>query len=170
MSQGKIRINKEIKSSPLRVIGQDGANLGVIELSEALRLAEEAGLDLLEVAPNANPPVAKIMDFGKYQYEVNKKQKASRSRSQVSEIKSVQLKVGTSEHDLELKARKISEWLKEGHRIRIDLFLPGRTKYMDKDFLESRLKRILVFITEEYKIGDSIQKSPKGLSMIIERK
>jgi translation initiation factor IF-3 len=170
LSQGKIRINKEIKSSPLRVIGQDGANLGVIELSEALRLAEEAGLDLLEVAPNANPPVAKIMDFGKYQYEVNKKQKASRSRSQVSEIKSVQLKVGTSEHDLELKARKISEWLKEGHRIRIDLFLPGRTKYMDKDFLESRLKRILVFITEEYKIGDSIQKSPKGLSMIIERK
>lgn len=170
MSQGRIRANREIRSSLLRVIDQDGGNVGVIGLAEALRMAEEAGLDLLEISPQANPPVAKIMDLGKYRYEENKKQKASKARAQVSEVKNVQVKIGTGEHDLELKAKKVSEWLKDGHRVRIDLFLPGRAKYMNKDFLEERLNRIMVFVTEEYKISDPIQRGPKGLTMTIEKK
>jgi len=153
----------------VRVIGAEGENLGVITIGEALAKAHEAGLDLIEISPNAAPPVAKIMDYGKFQYEESKKQKAAKAKSHTVEIKNLQVKIGTGDHDLALKAKKASEWLKEGQRIKIDLFLPGRSKYMDPKFLEERLKRILVLITEEYKIAERPQKSPKGMTTIIEK-
>jgi translation initiation factor IF-3 len=84
-------------------------------------------------------------------------------------VKTIQVKVGTGDHDLSLKARKASEWLSEGHRIKIDLFLPGRTKYLDQKFLRERMDRVLHLISVDYKIADAPQKSPKGLTVIIER-
>ncbi len=169
MSKDRTRVNHHIRSSELRVIGADGANLGILSLRDALDKARDAGLDLIEISPNANPPVAKIADFGKYQYDENKKQKIAKAKSHTVEIKTVQVKIGTGEHDLELKAKKASEWLKEGHRIKVDLFLPGRAKYLDPKFLNERLERLLSFLTEKYKMAEKPQKSPKGLSTIIER-
>lgn len=168
--ENKIRINQQIRASELRVVGPDGTNLGVIKLEEALQKAKELGTDLIEVSPNAVPPITKIMDYGKFQYEQNKKQKETKSKTHQTETKSIQIKVGTSEHDLELKAKKVSEWLKEKHRVKIDLFLFGRLKYMEKNFLESRMERILKLITGEFKISDGPKKSPKGLSVIVEHK
>ena len=164
-----VRINNQIQAPELRVIMEDGTNLGVISLREALDKARETGLDLIEISPKANPPVAKIMDYGKFQYAENKKLKVAKTKAHSVEIKNIQVKVGTGDHDLELKAKKASAWLKEGNRIKIDLFLPGRTKYMDIKFLESRMARVLKLITEEYKVADPAKKSPKGLSIIIER-
>ena len=164
-----VRINHQIKAKELRVIGAEGANFGVISLGEALRKAEEAGLDLIEISPNANPPVARVMDYGKFQYEQNKKQKEVRAKSHVTETKSTQIKIGTGEHDLLLKSKKIAEWLSEGHRVKVDLFLWGRYKYMDFNFLKERLERFLKLIPHEYKIADEIKKSPKGLSITIEK-
>jgi translation initiation factor IF-3 len=169
LSTNKIRINRDIKSPTLRVIGPEGENFGVMTRDEAINKAIELRTDLIEISPNANPPVAKIMDYGKFQYAENKKQKASRAKAHTSEVKEVQIKIGTGEHDLELKASKVSEWLKEGNRIKIDLFLPGRSKYMDIKFLNERIERILKFVSEPYKIADSAKKSPKGMSMIIEK-
>jgi len=165
------RINHQIKAPQVRVIGPEGENLGVIPLSEALAHAQKFGLDLIEISPNAEPPVAKIMDYGKYQYGENKKQKVakSKSKSKAVEVKTIQVKVGTGEHDLALKARKASEWLKEGNRIKVDLFLPGRTKYLDQKFLSERMDRVLKLISEDFKIADPAKKSPKGLTVIIER-
>lgn len=163
------RINNQIRSAELRVIGESGENFGVLALAQALDKARELGLDLIEISPNAVPPVAKIMDYGKFQYAENKKLKVSKSKAHTVEIKNIQIKVGTGEHDLELKAKKASEWLKEGNRIKIDLFLPGRIKFMNENFLRERMDRVLKLITEEYKIAVPIQKSPKGLSVIIER-
>ncbi len=151
------------------MIGADGANLGVLPLQKALSHAEEAQLDLIEISPNATPPVAKIMDYGKFQYEQKKKQREAKAKSHVTETKSVQVKIGTGEHDLNLKSRRASEWLKEGHRVKIDLFLWGRYKYMEFNFLKERLERFLHLISEEYKVADEIKKSPKGLTVIIER-
>lgn len=165
----KVRVNHQIKAPELRVIGPDGANIGVISLSEALKRAQEAELDLIEISPNATPPVAKIMDYGKYQYDDNKKAKLAKAKAHVVEVKNIQVKVGTGDHDLSLKARKASEWLTEGNRVKIDLFLPGRTKYMDLNFLKERMDRVLKLITVEYKIADEPKKSPKGLTTIIER-
>lgn len=154
----------------MRVIGQNGENLGLLDTQEAIRQARLVNLDLIEISPNAVPPVAKIADYGKFLYEQKKKQKQAKSKSHTVEIKSIQIKLGTDENDLSIKARKVSEWLIEGHRVKIELFLIGRTKYMEFDFLKERLNRILKIITVEYKIAVPIKKDPKGLSVIIEKK
>lgn len=164
-----VRINHAIRASELRVITAEGENLGVISLQEALTRANDAGLDLIEISPNATPPIAKIMDYGKYQYAENKKAKTAKAKTTVTELKTLQVKIGTGDHDLELKAKKASEWLGEGHRIKIDLFLPGRSKYMDEKFLRERMDRILKLITENFAIADPVKKSPKGLSVVIEK-
>jgi translation initiation factor IF-3 len=164
-----VRVNHQIRASELRVIGPNAENFGVISLTEALQKAEEVGLDLIEISPNAVPPVAKISDFGKYQYEENKKQKQAKTKSHSVEIKTVQVKLGTGEHDLGLKAKKASEWLAEGNRVKLDLFLPGRAKYLDQNFLKTRLDRMLKLLTVEYKVATPPTKSPKGMTVIIER-
>jgi len=164
------RINHQIRAAELRVIGPVGENFGVISLKDALDKAMAAGLDLIEISPNAVPPIAKIMDYGKFQYDQNKKLKAAKAKAHVIEVKNIQVKIGFGERDLELKAKKASEWLKEGHRIKIDLFLTGRSKYMEFNFLKERLERILKLITEEYAIAEPPKKALKGLTVIIEKK
>lgn len=163
------RINTQIRAPQLRVIGPDGSLLGVISRDEALARAEQAGLDLVEISPTAVPPVAKILDYGKFVYEKNKKEKATKTKAHIIELKSLQVTIGTGEHDLELKAKNASTWLKEGHRVKINLFLKGRAKYLNESFLKERLDRLLHFITEEYKIVDGPKKGPKGLTLIVER-
>ena len=144
-------------------------NLGVLSIRDALELAQSQGLDLIEIAPNANPPLGKIMDFGKYKYEANKKLKKAKDGAKHTETKSIQIKIGTGDHDLELKAKTASKWLREGHRIKVELFLTGRAKYMDEKFLRKRLDRVLHLITENYKIADPYKRSPKGLITTIEK-
>jgi translation initiation factor IF-3 len=163
------RINHQIKAPEVRVIGPEGENFGVLSLTEALEKARAVGLDLIEISPNANPPVAKIQDYGKYQYIENKKLRATKSKSHSVEVKSLQIKIGTGENDLALKARKATEWLGEGHRIKLDLFLPGRAKYLDQKFLQERMERFLKLISEDFKIAEPPKKSPKGMTAIIER-
>jgi len=165
----KVRINESIRSPELRVVGADGANLGILSTPEALSRAQAAGLDLIEISPNANPPVAKIMDYGKFQYDEKKKDQVAKSKAHTTETKSVQIKIGTGENDLALKAKKAVEWLKGGDRVKIDLYLWGRYKYMDEKFLKERLERFMLIISEPHKIADPIKKSPKGFTVIIER-
>jgi len=169
LSNLRIRINHQIKSPELRVIGPDGENFGVIPLRDALSKAQELGLDLVEISPNVAPPICKITDFGKYQYDEKKKQKVAKTKVKTIETKSLQVKIATDEHDLQLKAKKASEWLAEGHRIKLDLYVTGRAKYMDFKFLNERLERILKLITEKYKIAEAPKKAMKGLTMVIER-
>ncbi len=165
----KIRINREIRAPKLRVIDDADGNLGTMTTDDALKLAVEKGLDLIEISPNAVPPVAKIMDYGRFQYIAQKKDRDARAKAHTTETKTIQIKIGTSERDLELKAKKSSEWLKEGHRVKLDLFLPGRTKYMEPKFLEERLDRILRLVSEEYRVSEPPKKSPKGLTVVIEK-
>ena len=163
------RINTQIRAKELRVLDSENKNLGVLSIKDALELAQNQGLDLIEIAPNATPPLAKVMDFGKYQYEANKKLKKAKAGAKHTETKSIQIKIGTGDHDLELKAKTASKWLKEGHRIKVELFLSGRAKYMDEKFLRERLDRVLHLITEDYKISDAYKRGPKGLTTTIER-
>lgn len=169
MSKDPTRINKAIRAKELRVIGADGVNLGVIPVAEAQQHAEDANLDLIEISPKAKPPVAKIMDYGKFRYEQKKKASEVKAKSHVTETKGIQVKIGTGENDLNLKAKRIAEWLGEGHRVKVDLFLWGRYKYMEPTFLKERLERFLKIIPAEYKIADPIAKSPKGFSTTLER-
>ena len=169
MKDTRIRINRAIRAKELRVIGADGENLGAIPFAEAIKAAEDANLDLIEISPNAKPPVAKIMDYGKYQYEQKKRAKEVKAKSHVTETMGIQVKIGTGENDLNMKAKRVASWLEEGHRVKIDLFLWGRYKYMEPAFLKERLERFLKIIPAEYKIADEISKSPKGFTTTLER-
>lgn len=169
MSTDRTRINREITARELRVIGAAGENLGVLSTADALKAAQEAGLDLIEISPNAVPPVAKVMDYGKFQYEQKKKESVARSKAKVSETKEVQIKVGTGENDMRLKARKAAEWLAEGHRVRAELFLKGRYKGMEEAFLKTRLEKFIMLIPYAYRIAEPVARSPKGFAGILER-
>lgn len=126
-------------------------------------------MDLIEVSPTANPPVAKIMDLGKFLYQQQKKQKEAAKKSHEVEIKIIQIGIGTSLHDLEMRAKKAEEFLKDGNRVKIDLILKGRAKYLDKQFLNERLERLLRLISEKHKIASEPKKGPRGIAVVIEK-
>jgi len=153
----------------VRVLDENGKNVGLMKTADALKTAKEKELDLIEISPKAKPPIAKIMDFGKFLYQENKKQKEVFRKTVDIEMKSVRIHLGTSEHDLGLKAKKASQFLSEGHRLRLELFLKGREKYLDHEFLKGRLSRIVNLITEKYRILQDMKKGPRGLVMIVEK-
>jgi len=165
----RLRINDAIRAKEMRVVGPEGENFGIMSSDEALAKAQEMGLDLIEVSGNATPPVARIADLGKYKYEMKKKAKDVKAKAHVTETKTTQVKIGTGERDMHLKASQAAGWLREGHRVKVDLFLWGRYKYMEFNFLRGRLERFLAIIPESFKIADDIKKGPKGLSVVIER-
>lgn len=169
-NSNRININYYIKSPQLRVIDQDGNNIGVISNEEAQRMARDAGLDLIEISASALPPIAKIMDYGKFQYDENKKQKASKATVKTVEIKSIQVKIGTGENDLNMKARRASEWLSEGHQVKAELFVSGRSKFLPEEFLNARLQKFLNLISVDYKVAVAIKRGPKGPVIVIEKK
>jgi translation initiation factor IF-3 len=164
----KVYINEEIRVPEVRCVGPEGENIGVLPTAQAIARAKEEGYDLIIISAKAVPPVAKIMDYGKFTYEQKKKVKEARSKAHVTETKSVQVKIGTGEHDKELKAERVDEWLLEGHRVKIDLFLWGRYKYMDGAFLTKRLESFLKMVVVPFKVADEIKKSPKGYSCTLE--
>jgi len=137
-----------------------------LPLSEALKLALEAGLDLIEISPTAKPPVAKITDRGKYFYAEEKKRKQAAKKQKDVEIKSVRIGIGTSLHDLEIRAKQADEFLTEGNKIKIDLRLRGREKYLDRKFLEERIVRFLNLLSRAFEKED-VKKGPRGLSLTL---
>ena len=163
------RINNQIRSLEVRVLNSEGESLGVMPTKDAIAKAEEQGLDLIEISATSTPPIAKIMDYGKFQYDQKKKANAAKVKMVKTETKVIQIKIGTGEHDLNLKASRISKWLSEGNRVKLDLFLIGRTKYMKFNFLKERMERVLRLIAISYKIADGPKKSPKGLTVILEK-
>lgn len=169
----KVKINSAIRAAEVRVISDDLGNLGVMKIHDAIKKAQELGLDLIEISPDAQPPVAKIADYGKFIYSQSKKQKEikekTKAASAASQVKEIQIKVGTGEGDLTVKAKKADEWLAEGSRVKVELYVKGRTKYMGKEFLEERLSRILKFITVPHRVVDGFKQSPKGIVVTIEK-
>jgi translation initiation factor IF-3 len=165
----KININSFIKAQELRILDSDGVNLGLMTKEAALAMARAKGVDLIEINPTSNPPIGKIMDYGKFQYDLSKKESKAKENSHRTETKVLQIKSGTGEHDLLIKAKQGSKWLKEGHRVKIDLQMRDRTKYMEESFLKERVDRILHFLTENFKIADPYKRSPKVYSVTIEK-
>ncbi len=169
MANDRIRINNEIQAHELRVIGIDGENKGVMSLVDALAAAKISGVDLIEISTSTEPHIAKIMDYGKFEYERSKKEKVAKAKVKVSETKEVQIKVGTGDNDMLMKAKKAAEWLADGHRVRAELFLKGRYKSMDEKFLKERLDKFILRIPYSYKIADPTARSPKGFACVVER-
>jgi translation initiation factor IF-3 len=126
ISKTNYRINNAIRTREVRLITEDGTNIGVVSTDEALRRAEEADLDLVEVAPQANPPVCKIMDFGKFQYEQAKKERLARKQQKQVEVKEIRLRPKTTDHHLSFKIRDARRWLEDGMKVKVRVRFRGR--------------------------------------------
>ncbi|NBU33934.1 translation initiation factor IF-3 [bacterium] len=120
------RINESIRASQIRVIAEDGSQLGVLSRQEALDAARAAGLDLVEISPEANPPVAKIIDWGKYNYQKTKQLQKNKRSARVVDIKQMRFGLKISDHDLGVKNKKITEFLEDGHKVKIMIVYRGR--------------------------------------------
>ncbi len=163
------RINNQIKAAELRIIDETGQNLGIMPLEAALKLACEKELDLIEIAPAAKPPVAKIISYDKFRYQKEKELKKAKSGQKTSGLKQIRIGARAARNDLEIRAKKIEEFFKEGNKVEIILILKGREKYM-KDWARQKLNEFLSIINTEYKITMEPKFSGKGLMTQITKK
>ncbi|AXQ95023.1 translation initiation factor IF-3 [Cereibacter azotoformans] len=120
------RVNERIRCPEIRLIGANGENIGIVTPSRAMSMAEEAGLDLVEISPNAEPPVCKIMDFGKFKYEQQKREAEARKKQHIIEIKEIKFRPGTDTHDFDVKMRSVLKFLGEGDKVKVTLRFRGR--------------------------------------------
>lgn len=126
ISKDQVQINEEIRDKEVRLIGSDGEQLGIVSAQEALRIAEENNLDLVKIAANANPPVCKIMDYGKYKFEQLKKQKEAKKNQKVVELKEIWLSMTIDVGDLNVKARQAQKFLSSGNKVKVSIKMRGR--------------------------------------------
>jgi len=144
----QIRVNHRIRVPEVRVVAEDGSNLGVLSTEQALRRAQEVGLDLVEVNPKASPPVCKILDFGKYKYEEKKKQREAKKKQTVVEVKEIKVRPKTDDHDLEVKVRAIRKFIESGNKVKVTCRFRGREimhpqrAHMQLDYLVSKVEDI----------------------------
>ena len=122
------QINEEIRDREVRVIDNDGSQLGIMPTSEALRLAAEKKLDLVNVSPSAKPPVCKILDYGKYRYEMQKREKEAKKKQKVTQVKEIRVSTFIEKHDLQVKANNAAKFLKDGDKVKVSLRFRGREK------------------------------------------
>ncbi len=151
-----VRINREIRAKEVRVIDPEGRQLGIMPLIEALRTAANADLDLVEVSPKSDPPVCRIMDFGKFKYQQSKKAHDAKKKQAIVHLKEVKLRPKTEEHDLEFKLRHIERFLKEGNKTKVTIVFRGR-EISHPDFGRQMMERI----AEQTKEWGRIEQPPK---------
>ncbi|WP_169975416.1 MULTISPECIES: translation initiation factor IF-3 [unclassified Campylobacter] len=126
MSKEEVLLNEDIRASEVRCVGDDGTSYGVISRDEALKIAEKQGLDLVLIAPDAKPPVCKIMDYGKFRYQQEKKQKEAKKKQKVIDVKEIKLSVKIAQNDINYKVKHALEFLEEGKHVKFRVFLKGR--------------------------------------------
>jgi len=145
------RVNDRIRAPEIRLIGADGENVGVVTPTRAMELAEEAGLDLVEISPNATPPVCKIMDFGKFKYENQKKEAEARKKQKIIEIKEVKFRPNTDTHDYDVKMRNVVRFLEGGDKVKVTLRFRGR-EMAHQDLGRNLLERVAEDVKELGKV------------------
>ncbi len=164
ISTPKYRVNSQIRAKEVRLIGPDGENIGKISIQEALRVAEEAKLDLVEVAPGANPPVCRVMDIGKFIYQRKKKEREARRAQTKIEVKEIRLRPKTSDHHQGFKVRNARRWLEKGNKVKVRIRFRGREIHYPEIALEN-----LREIAEELNDVGIIEHHPsrEGRSMLM---
>ena len=158
------RVNDKIRAPEIRLIGADGDNVGVVSPRRAMELAEEAGLDLVEISPNATPPVCKIMDYGKFKYEQQKRESEARKKQKTIEVKEVKFRPNTDTHDYDVKMRNVFRFLEAGDKVKVTLRFRGREmahQNLGRDLLER--------VAEDVKELGKIENMPKmeGRQMVM---
>ena len=148
------------------VVDENGENLGKMDTQEAIEIAKSRGLDLVEVSPKAVPPVCRITDYGKFQYQKNKQERASKTHQKKVDTKGIRIGVRTDKHDLEFKKSQAEKFLKKGNKVKIDIVLRGREK-AHQDLAMQNLKDFLTKIESPYRTEEEVKKFPGGFNTII---
>ena len=162
----EVRVNEEIKASKVRLIDVDGTQLGIYTVRDALRIAGERGQDLIEIAPQAKPPVCKILDFGKFKYEQQKREKIQRKNQQVSLLKEIRLHPNTDVHDFEFKAKHALNFLEEGNKVKVVVMFKGRElAYTEQG--EGLLNRFIEKVQDVAKVETPIRLEGKSMTVIL---
>lgn len=162
-------MNEQIRADQLRVIGSDGEQLGVMSLSEALKIAEAAGVDLVEISPNSNPPVAKTIDWGKYQYQKMKELQKNRKKAKTSELKQMRLGLKIGQNDLDIKLRKIMKFLENGDKVKITIFFRGR-EMAHRELGFELIERIIAKLDDVAVLEQKPQLAGRNLSITVRSK
>jgi len=157
-------VNDRIRASEIRLIGAEGENVGVVTPARGIELAEQVGLDLVEISPNATPPVCKIMDFGKFKYETQKRESEARKKQKIIEIKEVKFRPNTDTHDYDVKMRNVFKFLDNGDKVKITLRFRGR-EMAHLELGRALLERVAEDTTEVGKV-DMIPKM-EGRQMVM---
>jgi len=164
-----LRINDQIRSREVRLIDQDGEQRGIVGLQKAKELAREAGMDLVEVAPNANPPVCKILDHGKYIYEQKKKIKEAKKNQNQIKLKEIRMQPKIESHDLQFKTKHIAEFLEEGNKVKVTIRFRGR-EMAHTELGRDVLMKVISMLDED-EVGYSLDRKPmmegRFMSMIL---
>ncbi len=160
------RVNEKITAKEIRLIGADGSNVGVVPTSQGLKLAEQAGLDLVEISPNVTPPVCKILDYGKYRYEAQKKAKEAHKNQKVVEIKEVKMRPVIDKHDLEIKLNNASRFLAEANKVKFTVTFRGR-ELDHLDIGRDLMDKIKLALAEKGKIESEPRFEGKQITMIV---
>ncbi len=159
-------MNKDIRARTVRLVGADGEMVGVVGLFEALRMADESGLDLVEVSPNAEPPVCKIIDAGKYKYELQKRESEARKKQKIVDIKEIKLRPTIGDHDYQIKLRQVKEFLAEGDKVKFTLRFRGR-EMAHQDIGMQLLMRVQQDLTEIAKVESHPRLEGKQMVMVV---
>lgn len=160
----KPRLNNQIQAKELRVIDELGANIGILALADALRLAHEKNTDLIEIAPTADPPVARLMEYGKYLYQQERQERKKRAKERKDVIKTIRLTFGMSSHDMAIRAKKAEEFLRHSSRLQIQMVLRGRQKARP-EVGKKKVEEFLLLLPEGMKII-SEEKTPRGFQLL----
>ncbi len=160
------RVNGRIRSTEIRLIGADGENVGVVTPARAMVMADEAGLDLVEISPNANPPVCKIMDFGKFKYEQQKRESEARKKQKTIEIKEVKFRPNTDTHDYEVKMRNVYKFLENGDKVKVTLRFRGR-EMAHQNLGRELLERVAADTKEMGKVENMPKMEGRQMIMLI---
>jgi translation initiation factor IF-3 len=161
-----LRINREIRAAKVRVIDKDGAQVGVLTLSEALFKAEQSGLDLVEISPGAEPPVCKIIDYGKFRYQLTKKEKESKKSQHQVKVKELKVKPNTDEHDLQVKLKHAKEFIAKGNKVRVTCMFRGR-EMMHPEFGERIVQRLCEELAEVATAESPAKMMGRSLSVVL---
>ena len=164
--QDGVRRNEQIRAREVRVIGAEGEQIGILPCSDAIAMAREAGYDLVEVAANAEPPVCRIMDFGKFKYEQQQKKKEAKKNQTVVQIKEIKVRPKTDDHDYETKVRHIRRFLEDGDRCKVTVFFRGR-EIVHKDRGESILDKIIADTADVGKVEQAPSAEGRTLQMLL---
>ena len=162
----RVRVNRMIRISPVRVIAADGAQLGILEVDVALRMAEEQGLDLVEVAATARPPVVRIMDYGKYKFEMAKQARVAKKKQHVIELKEVKFRPGIDDHDFDTKVRHARRFLEEKNKVKVTMMFRGR-QVAHPELGQAVLDRVSEALSDIAKIESAGRLEGKSMTTIL---